>query len=87
MLISTSPQNAFFSSFLFFSLAATWNVLFSCLKTGKSQAPHFPGDQPLLPWSVDIIGGHCATHVHLSLKDKEAAVSAQTQAIGLNVSV
>ncbi|KAK2910557.1 hypothetical protein Q8A73_008272 [Channa argus] len=45
--------------------------------------PHFPGDWPLLPWSPDIIGGHCATHVHLSLKDGEATVSTQTHSVGV----
>jgi len=46
-----------------------------------SEAPHFPGDRPLLPWSPDNIGGHCATHVHLSLKDGEATLSTQTCSI------
>lgn len=76
----------FFPSF-FSPLAVTWNVLCSCMTAGDCKAPHFPGDWPLLPLSLDNIGGHCTTHVHLSLKDEEATLSTQTHSIGVNMRV
>lgn len=87
MLISTNPKMFFFSSSSSFFSTTTWKIPFSCLMAGACEAPHFPGDWLLLPWSLDIIGSHCATHVHLSLKDTEATQSAQTHSIGMHVSV
>lgn len=76
-----------FSSPLFFPPSPPPEMFFSCLTAGDCESPHFPGEWPLLPWSLDNIGGHCTTHVHLSFKDEEATLSTQTHSIGVIMSV